>query len=134
MHVPLVDRLEVLWLELWPNNRLQGNRLRTCILEVSHRDIVSKSTFAKDSHPLCHEDVVRSLEGLSHIHKDCHSSPGFNVCCHLISDHQLGGNPILRPCGELEHTGWHLGWQGVELIDQVKPGCVLIRKRSPSNT
>ena len=55
--VLLVGQPGVLVLELWPNYQLE-----TCILEVRNGHIVSKSTFSKDSYPLCHENVVRSLD------------------------------------------------------------------------
>ena len=90
----------------------QNYQLETCILEVCNSHIISKSTFSKDSYPLCHEDVVRSLEGLPNIHKDCHGSSGFDVRCRFISCYQLG-HPILKPCCEVEHAGRHLGWQCV---------------------
>ena len=54
MHVPLVGQSGVLVLE-------------TCILEIRNGHIVSKSAFAKDSDPLRHEDVVRSLERFPNI-------------------------------------------------------------------
>ena len=80
--------------------------------------IVSKSILAGNGYPLRHEDIVLHLEQFPNIHKDSHGLSGFDVRCNFVGDYQFS-HPILKPCGELEHTGRQFGWQCVHLIDQI---------------
>ena len=98
------------------SSRARALAKTTNLRHASWRFAMVTSSLSPLSRKIATHSVIKMLSevwrGFSHIHKDCHSSSGFDVRCHFISDHQLG-HPILKPCCELEHTDWHLCWQCV---------------------